>query len=48
MQQTTADRLGMSDHSWVHVQVVLNVALRLFRLLERRGVEPAHGATSTR
>ena len=40
MQQTTADRLGMSDHSWVHVQIVLNIALRLFRLLERRGVEP--------
>src|SRR5215210_7133842 len=41
MQQTNAERLGMSDHSWVHVQIVLNVALRLFRLLERRGVEPA-------
>jgi metal-dependent HD superfamily phosphatase/phosphodiesterase len=40
MQQVTATRLGMSDHSWVHVQIVLNVALRLFRLLERRGVEP--------
>ncbi|MEX1141343.1 MAG: HD domain-containing protein [Thermoleophilaceae bacterium] len=41
MQQVLADRLGMSDHSWVHVQVVLNVALRLFRLLVKRGVEPA-------
>ncbi len=41
VQQTNAERLGMSDHSWVHVQIVLNVALRLFRLLERRGVEPA-------
>jgi uncharacterized protein len=41
VQQTTAERLGMSDHSWVHVQIVLNVALRLFRLLERRGVVPA-------
>jgi metal-dependent HD superfamily phosphatase/phosphodiesterase len=40
MQQTTATRREMSDHSWVHVQIVLNVALRLFRLLERRGVEP--------
>jgi metal-dependent HD superfamily phosphatase/phosphodiesterase len=40
MQQTTATRLGMSDHSWIHVQIVLNVALRIFRLLERRGVEP--------
>ena len=41
MQQVTADRLGMSDHSWVHVQIVVNIALRLFRLLERKGVEPA-------
>src|SRR4051794_2012283 len=40
MQQVTATRLGMSDHSWIHVQIVLNVALRLFRLLERRGVQP--------
>jgi uncharacterized protein len=37
----TATRLGMSDHSWVHVRIVLNIALRLFRLLARRGVEPA-------
>jgi uncharacterized protein len=41
MQDVTAQRLGMSDHSWVHVQVVVNIALRLFRLLNRRGVEPA-------
>jgi metal-dependent HD superfamily phosphatase/phosphodiesterase len=34
-------RLGMSDHSWVHVQIVLNIALRLSRLLFRRGVEPS-------
>ena len=40
-QDVTANRLGMSDHSWVHVQIVLNVALRLVRLLVRRGVEPA-------
>jgi uncharacterized protein len=33
-------RLGMSDHSWVHVQVVLNIGLRLARLLFRRGVRP--------
>jgi metal-dependent HD superfamily phosphatase/phosphodiesterase len=39
--QVNADRLGMSDHSWVHVQIVLNIALRLFRLLSRRGLEPA-------
>jgi uncharacterized protein len=41
VQQTTATRLAMSDHSWVHVQIVLNVALRIFRLLERRGIECA-------
>ena len=30
--QVTAERLGMSDHSWVHLQIVLNSALRLYRL----------------
>jgi uncharacterized protein len=34
-------RLQMSDHSWVHIQVVLNIALRLARLLFKRGVTPA-------
>jgi metal-dependent HD superfamily phosphatase/phosphodiesterase len=34
-------RLGMSDHSWVHIQVVLNIGLRLSRLLFRRGVTPS-------
>jgi hypothetical protein len=38
--QVNADRLGMSDHSWIHIQIVVNIALRLFRLLHRRGVEP--------
>ncbi|HEY4280784.1 MAG TPA: HD domain-containing protein [Conexibacter sp.] len=33
-------RLGMSDHSWIHIQIVVNVALRLARLLFRRGVVP--------
>lgn len=44
-----AQRLGMSDHSWVHIQIVTNIALRLARLLFKRGVEPAmvtdHGMT---
>jgi metal-dependent HD superfamily phosphatase/phosphodiesterase len=40
MAQVTSDRLGMSDHSWVHVQVVLNISLRLLRLLVKAGVEP--------
>jgi uncharacterized protein len=35
-----AARLHMSDHSWVHIQIVINIALRLARLLFRRGVEP--------
>jgi uncharacterized protein len=41
MAQVTSERLGMSDHSWVHVQIVLNIALRLLRLLVKAGVEPA-------
>ncbi len=34
-------RLGMSDHSWVHVQIVLNIGLRLARLLFRAGIVPS-------
>jgi metal-dependent HD superfamily phosphatase/phosphodiesterase len=34
-------RLGMSDHSWVHIQIVLNIGLRLARILFRRGVMPS-------
>jgi metal-dependent HD superfamily phosphatase/phosphodiesterase len=34
-------RLQMSDHSWVHIQIVLNIGLRLARLLFRRGVSPS-------
>ena len=41
MQQVFADRLGMSDHSWVHIQIVMNIALRILRLLMKRGLEPA-------
>src|SRR4051794_14286834 len=41
MAQIQSERLGMSDHSWVHVQVVLNIALRLVRLLVKGGIEPA-------
>ena len=41
MQQVSAERLAMSDHSWVHIQIVVNIALRLLRLLRRAGVEPA-------
>ena len=41
MAQLTSERLTMSDHSWVHIQVVTNIALRLLRLLVKAGVEPA-------
>ena len=41
MTQVHSERLGMSDHSWVHMQIVLNISLRLLRLLVRSGVEPA-------
>lgn len=37
-------RLGMSDHSWVHIQIVVNIGLRLARLLFRRGVVPSVAA----
>jgi metal-dependent HD superfamily phosphatase/phosphodiesterase len=33
-------RLGLTDHSWVHIQIVLNIGLRLARLLFRRGITP--------
>lgn len=35
------DRLGMSDHGPVHVQIVANIGLRLFRLLVSRQVVPS-------
>ncbi len=41
MTQLHSERLGMSDHSWVHMQIVLNIALRLLRLLDKAGVEGA-------
>ena len=34
-------RLGINDHSWVHIQIVANIGLRLLRILDKRGVEPA-------
>jgi metal-dependent HD superfamily phosphatase/phosphodiesterase len=35
------DRLGMSDHGPVHVQIVANIGLRLLRLLVSRDVVPS-------
>src|SRR6187551_1080803 len=34
-------RLQINDHSWVHVQIVANIALKLLRLLVKHGVEPS-------
>jgi uncharacterized protein len=34
-------RLGINDHSWVHIQIVANIGLRLLRILHKRGVAPA-------
>jgi metal-dependent HD superfamily phosphatase/phosphodiesterase len=34
-------RLQINDHSWVHVQIVANIALRLLRLLVKHGVQPS-------
>ena len=34
-------RMEINDHSWVHIQIVLNIALRLARLLFRAGVTPS-------
>src|SRR6185369_15867865 len=34
-------RMEINDHSWVHVQIVTNIALKLLRQLTRHGVEPA-------
>lgn len=35
------ERLGMTDHGPVHVKIVMNIAVRLYRLLTEGGVEPA-------
>jgi metal-dependent HD superfamily phosphatase/phosphodiesterase len=34
------DRLGMSDHGPMHMQIVVNIALRLFRMLVASGLTP--------
>ena len=34
-------RLEINDHSWVHVQIVANIALKLLRQLAKNGVEPS-------
>lgn len=43
-------RMGMSDHGYVHVKIVSNLAVKLLRLLLEAGVEPSmvtdHGMTA--
>jgi metal-dependent HD superfamily phosphatase/phosphodiesterase len=34
------ERLGMTDHGPVHVKIVMNIAVRMMRLLMEAGVEP--------
>jgi metal-dependent HD superfamily phosphatase/phosphodiesterase len=33
-------RLEINDHSWVHIQIVANIGLKLLRQLMKHGVEP--------
>lgn len=35
------ERLGMTDHGPVHVKIVMNIAVKLLRLITDRGVAPA-------
>jgi len=34
-------RMEINDHSWVHIQIVANIALKLLRQLTKHGVEPS-------
>jgi uncharacterized protein len=34
-------RLEINDHSWVHIQIVANIGLKLLRQLVKHGVEPS-------
>jgi uncharacterized protein len=34
-------RMEINDHSWVHIQIVANIALKLLRQLTRHGIRPA-------
>lgn len=38
---TAMDRLGMTDHGPVHVKIIMNIAVRILRLLVQAGIEPA-------
>src|ERR687887_974038 len=34
-------RMEINDHSWVHIQIVANIALKLLRQLTKHGVVPS-------
>jgi metal-dependent HD superfamily phosphatase/phosphodiesterase len=34
-------RLEINDHSWVHIHIVTNIALKLLRQLTKHGIEPS-------
>jgi metal-dependent HD superfamily phosphatase/phosphodiesterase len=34
-------RMRINDHSWVHIQIVVNIALKLLRQLTKHGIEPS-------
>jgi len=34
-------RMEINDHSWVHIQIVANIALKILRQLFKHGVEPS-------
>jgi uncharacterized protein len=34
-------RLEINDHSWVHIQIVTNIALKMLRQLTKHGIKPA-------
>ncbi len=38
---TAMERLGMTDHGPVHVKIVMNIAVKLLRILMDKGVEPS-------
>lgn len=42
-------RAGITDHGWVHIRIIANIALKLLRLLTAGGVQPSavtdHGLT---
>jgi uncharacterized protein len=47
---TAIERLGMTDHGPVHVKIVMNIAVKMFRTMIERGITPsivrAYGLTN--